>query len=137
MTTTHTAGRKGQAHKAKPVPKQTPGGRMLDGMREVMATLKAGGMTAVGKKFTVRRVTVTAIRPAAVSPTTATKLRASMGVSQAVFAAWVGVSPSTVQGWEQGMNPPAGAAARLLTEMARDPAHWRERIAADLAGATV
>lgn len=136
MTTTHTTRRKGKAGKAKPAPKQTPGGRMLDGMREVLAALKAGGMTAVEKKFTVRRVKVTAIRPAAVSPATVTKLRASMGVSQAVFAAWVGVSPSTVQGWEQGVNPPTGAAARMLAEMDRDPAHWRARVAEDLAGAS-
>jgi putative transcriptional regulator len=125
----------GGASTPTPPPRQTTGGRMLAGMREVLDTLKAGGMPAVEKKFTVRRVKVAKLRAAPLTAADAAGVRASMGVSQAVFAAWLGVSPSTVQGWEQGATPPAGPAARVLSEMKLDPDHWRHRLSADLAAA--
>ena len=42
------------------------------------------------------------------------KLRERYEVSQAVFAAFLNVSPSTVQKWEQGQKEPSSAASRLL-----------------------
>jgi putative transcriptional regulator len=43
-----------------------------------------------------------------------TKLREKYGVSQAVFAAILNVSASTVQKWEQGQKAPGAAASKLL-----------------------
>ncbi len=45
---------------------------------------------------------------------TVIKLREKYGVSQAVFAALLNVSASTVQKWEQGKKAPGAAASRLL-----------------------
>jgi putative transcriptional regulator len=42
------------------------------------------------------------------------KLREQYEVSQAVFAALLNVSVSTVQKWEQGQKEPSAAASRLL-----------------------
>ena len=42
------------------------------------------------------------------------KLRRNQKVSQAVFAALLNVSKSTVQQWEQGKKKPGGASLKLL-----------------------
>ena len=43
-------------------------------------------------------------------------MRATMGLSQRVFAKLVGVSVKTLQNWEQGRRQPSGPAAVLLTD---------------------
>ena len=48
-------------------------------------------------------------------------LRHRLGISQPVFAQALNVSGDTVRGWEQGRNPPSGAAARLLELVEEDP----------------
>lgn len=130
MTTTRT--RKRKATKAK---RQSPGERIIAGLRDVLDTLKAGGMEAVEKKFTVRRVKPAVLKPPAATAAQVVGVRDALGVSQAVFAAWLGVSASTVQGWEQGVNPPAGAAARLIAEIRHHPTYWRKRLAAEMTAA--
>ena len=55
-------------------------------------------------------------------------LRKSLRLSQAVFAEFLGVSVSTVQDWEQGINEPSGPARRILEEMYSDTDAWRKRI---------
>jgi putative transcriptional regulator len=42
------------------------------------------------------------------------RIRAANHVSQAVFAAFLGIGKTTVQQWEQGQKKPGGAALRLL-----------------------
>jgi putative transcriptional regulator len=54
--------------------------------------------------------------------------RALLGASQAIFAQFLGVSPSTIQDWEQGHKPPRGSACRLMDEIRRDPAYWQSRL---------
>lgn len=105
---------------------------MLADLKELVETMKTGGMEAVEKKFTVRRVKPAVLKPPAATAAQVVAVRDALGVSQAVFAAWLGVSASTVQGWEQGVNPPAGAAARLIAEIRHDPAYWRKRLAAEM-----
>jgi putative transcriptional regulator len=43
-----------------------------------------------------------------------TAVRNTAGLSQAQFAAALGVSRRTLQGWEQGRRQPTGAAKTLL-----------------------
>src|SRR5690349_16686821 len=43
-----------------------------------------------------------------------TKLRLECGISQAIFARVLNVSPKTVQSWEQGARRPSQAALRLI-----------------------
>jgi putative transcriptional regulator len=49
-------------------------------------------------------------------------LRESAGMSQAVFARVLFVSPKTVQSWEQGARTPSMAARRLIHVFAEQPA---------------
>ena len=42
------------------------------------------------------------------------KIRAKTGMTQAIFAAYMGVSKKTVEAWERGINKPTGPACRLL-----------------------
>lgn len=44
-----------------------------------------------------------------------------MQMSQTEFAALLNVKPPTVRAWEQGLNVPSGAAARLLQALKKDP----------------
>ena len=45
----------------------------------------------------------------------------TMQMSQTEFAALLNVKPPTVRAWEQGLNVPSGAAARLLQALKKDP----------------
>ena len=51
-----------------------------------------------------------------------TGIRAKTGLSQARFAALLGVSVRTLQDWEQGRRAPSGAARTLLMIADRNPA---------------
>ncbi len=55
----------------------------------------------------------------AVSPVA--EARAKIGVSQTAFAALLGVSPRTLQDWEQGRRQPTGAAQTLLRVAIQHP----------------
>ena len=48
------------------------------------------------------------------------KIRNSTGMSQKVFASYMGVSDKTVEAWEAGTNHPSGAASRLLSMIEKD-----------------
>lgn len=48
-------------------------------------------------------------------------IRASYGLSQAKFAALLGISVKTLQNWEQGRREPHGPAKVLLRVAARHP----------------
>jgi putative transcriptional regulator len=74
---------------------------VLDGVREI----KAGG----GKR---RKVD-------AKSPVV--RVRMKSGLSQAQFAAALGVSKRTLEQWEQGRRAPSGAAKQLLKIAERRP----------------
>lgn len=45
----------------------------------------------------------------------------SFKVSQPVFAALLGVKPSTIKAWEQGLKSPSGAASRLIQILSLKP----------------
>lgn len=42
-------------------------------------------------------------------------------VSQPVFATFLGVTPSTIKAWEQGVKTPSGAASRLIQILTLKP----------------
>ena len=48
------------------------------------------------------------------------KIRNSTGMSQKMFASYMGVSDKTVEAWEAGTNHPSGAASRLLSMIEKD-----------------
>ena len=47
--------------------------------------------------------------------------RETLGVSQPVFASYLGISIAALRGWEQGQKHPSGAARRLLQVLSKDP----------------
>ena len=51
----------------------------------------------------------------------AAEARASVGLSQREFAQLLGVSPRTLQDWEQGRREPTGAARTLLKVAVKHP----------------
>lgn len=57
------------------------------------------------------------------------EVRDLLKVSQALFAKFLNVSPSSVQKWERGAKSPAGAVCRLMDEIRCNPEYWRSRLA--------
>jgi putative transcriptional regulator len=84
---------------AKPAPKRNVGQGILEGLREL-------------KRGEVGRVVIL--------PSVAA-IRERTGLSQAKFAALLGVSVRTLQEWEQGRRAPSGAARTLLMVAAKNP----------------
>lgn len=95
-------------------------------MSSVFDSIMAGLSEAVddarnnGSKLTRRTVTVVPVKEYNAEQVKA--IRCSTGMSQKIFAAYLGVSDKTVEAWEAGTNHPAGAASRILSmiEMDRD-----------------
>ena len=48
-------------------------------------------------------------------------IRKGTGMTQVLFAKYMGVSVKTVEAWEAGRNHPEGAACRLLSMTRNDP----------------
>ena len=74
---------------------------VLEGVKEI----KAGG----GKRAKVQRTSEIV------------RVRLKSGLSQAQFAAALGVSKRTLEQWEQGRREPSGAAKQLLRIAERHP----------------
>ncbi len=53
------------------------------------------------------------------TPTEIKQIRLDSHASQTVFAAYMNISPSTVQKWEQGQKKPNGVALKLLNLIKR------------------
>lgn len=91
--------------------------RKRDSMRDIGAELLASVREMKsGKVGQVHRVPVSAI----------TEARTRSGLSRQKFAELLGVSPRTVQEWEQGRRQPSGAARSLLAIAVRRPDILRE-----------
>jgi putative transcriptional regulator len=68
-----------------------------------------------------------AVKPVAAFNTDDIKrIRQKTGLSQMMFAGSLGVSPKTVEAWENGRNRPEGASRRLL-EIVRDNPEFIKR----------
>ena len=91
--------------------------KIVRGLNEAIAFEK-GDLNAKTTKLTVAPV-------ASFAPGEIKEIRASAGMTQAVFAAYLGVSKKTVEAWESGHNHPAGAACRLLSITKADPSFPR------------
>ena len=68
------------------------------------------------------RTTTLSIEPVGVYTSVEIKsIRNSTGLTQNLFAKYMGVSVKTVEAWESGRNHPDGAACRLLYLTKKDP----------------
>jgi putative transcriptional regulator len=80
---------------------------------ELVESIKQAGRIRRGAKRASRRATIGA--------PDVQHIRGSLGLSQEQFALLIGVSPRTVQNWEQKRREPEGAAKALLMVTARHP----------------
>lgn len=90
--------------------------RMIDEALETMRGLHGAG---AADKQTLRDFETQCLPPPAYTAEMIRHLRESLHISQAVFAAYLNASTSTVQKWESGDKKPSGAAARLLSVIER------------------
>ena len=107
------------------------GNRMTIGSQIVRDLKKLNKVIARGESvcdhFTCNRVFLN-LQPRDYTPEMVKEVRKILRMSQAVFAQFIGVSPSTIKSWEQGQNPIPGVACRFFDEISNDPDRWRERV---------
>lgn len=56
------------------------------------------------------------------------EVRRLLGMSQAIFAQFLGVTRSAVRAWEQGLRPPKAIARRFMDEIRHAPRYWKKRV---------
>lgn len=101
-----------------PVVKGTGGLRkMSDVYESIMTGLSEAVEDAKSKKKMLKRRVVTVMPVKEYQPEEVKKIRNTVGMSQKIFASYLGVSDKTVEAWESGTNHPSGAASRLLNMM--------------------
>lgn len=81
--------------------------------QQLVASLKEGGAILRGKKK--------ASRENSLRWPDARAVREKLGLSQNQFAVLIGISPRTLQNWEQGHRRPEGTARALLRIAERHP----------------
>jgi putative transcriptional regulator len=101
------------------------GAKIVAALAEFRDALKEGA--PIEERFTVRTVELD-LRPRALSPDEVRRIRTMLGLSQPLFARFLGVDVKTVRSWEQGLRKPSAMACRFLDEIASDPKHWRDRL---------
>lgn len=70
----------------------------------------------------VKTVTLSIAPVEVFTPEQIKAIRKKTGMTQVLFARYIGVSVKTVEAWEAGRNHPEGAACRLLSMTQNDPA---------------
>lgn len=88
--------------------------------KSIMAGLKEVVDDAVSEKKKLRRRVVTIVPVKKYTATEIKMIRNATGMSQKLFAGYLGVSDKTVEAWEAGINIPSGTASRLLTMLEMD-----------------
>lgn len=106
--------------------KESVGSRIVSRLNEFADALESGAN--ISEKFTVRTLPLNLLQSQYDSKAVR-KTRDLIGLSQALFARFLGVSPATVRAWEQGSNVPSGIASRFMDEIQFAPDHWQKRLA--------
>jgi len=86
---------------------------IMQGLTEAV-DYQQGKITARKTKLTIKPVT-------SFNTDDIKRIRKKTGLSQVMFAGSLGVSPKTVEAWENGRNKPEGASRRLLEIVRDDP----------------
>jgi putative transcriptional regulator len=112
-------------HRARTAVKRDIGQEIIDGLDSFVQTLKK--RDDIAARFTCRTVSLNLV-PSIYSPKRVRRVRAALGLSQSLFAQFLGVSVATVQAWEQGAKVPAKMACRFVDEILRDSEQWRQKV---------
>ena len=83
------------------------------GLEEAI-TYEKGELQAKKTKLTITPINI-------FEPHEIKTIRLNTGLTQLVFARYMGVSVKTVEAWESGKNRPIGSACRLLALTQKDP----------------
>ena len=98
--------------------------KIIQGLEGFADALEEGkDVTAL---YTCRKIVLN-LEPTKYSPALVKETRAKLGMSQVLFAQFLGVSARTVQAWEQSLRTPEDIACRFMDEMRQNPTYWRER----------
>ena len=117
--------RKGKAGK-KPISRRAGvGAEVLDALEEVRDALNSG--EPLEERFTVRSYRF-GLAAHDYRPDDVRSVRRILGLSQPLFAEFLGVDASTVRSWEQGKRPLSSIARRFMDEISADPGYWRGRL---------
>ena len=85
---------------------------LLDVIHQTAAGFHQAGMMKVE---TMRAFNALCLPPVKIyTPTQIRRIRLKNKTSQAVFAAYLNTSPSTIQKWEQGQKKPNGISLKIL-----------------------
>lgn len=101
------------------------GARIVSAFEEAIEAVRSGGLT--DGRLTMRNYHADFARPE-YGPADVRRVRGLLGMSQVVFARFLGVGSNTVRSWEQGSRPPSMIARRFMGEIEGDPAYWRSRL---------
>lgn len=100
------------------------GAKIVAALSEFRDTLKTG--VRVEDRFTVRTVELDLV-PHDYAPEEVKQVRDLLGLSQPLFARFLGVGVKTIRSWEQGGRTLSPMAARFLDEIKTNPDYWRGR----------
>ncbi len=116
MTTKRTKHPKRTTRTAPATPRTRPArGLPDDAFADLLESVREGGRILRGEQPPSRRFAVAEDEPDVVA------IRERMQLSQTRFALLLGISPRTLQGWEQKRRAPKGAERTLLRVAARHP----------------
>jgi len=111
--------------KKKPAQVTPAGAKILGALNEFRDALNEGGK--LEDQFTVRTVELD-LHATTYQASDVKDARRILGLSQPLFAKFLGVNLSTVRSWEHGINTPSPLATRFLDEIRTSPRHWKARL---------
>lgn len=110
--------------KAK-APKSKYGSPLIDQM--IASTQEMLDDMQAGKPITVREVSINLAIPE-LRAEDIRAIRESLGLSQSLFAEFLGASASSIRGWERGAKHPTAMGRRFLDAIRSDPDYWRAKL---------
>ena len=109
----------------KDTPLSVAGAEIVGALNGLLEALQDGGDLA--KRFTVRTYELR-LEPRNYTGVDVKKTREMLGLSQPLFARFLGASVNAVRAWERGDRELPGMACRFLDEFIHSPDHWKDRI---------
>lgn len=105
--------------------RQTIGDKIISRLEGFTTALKQG--EKLEGRFNSRTVELD-LEPRSYGSEEVKSVRKILGVSQSIFAKFLGVKVKTVQSWEQQTVSPPGMARRFMDEISLNPSLWKKRL---------